>query len=232
MLPKCKPDLVVTAMPGELLVYDRQRRTAHCLNGLAGLIFEACREGAGRSEAVARVAGAAGVDEERAAALIEVGLARLGEAALVTGAPVGGLSRREFLDRWGKVAAALPVVASLAAPLPAQAASVCCVPGDGLVPGSCDEGPPADCSCRCSPDASLDCSDPDRVCVRVHFVTPGGNCSVEFGASTCGQPSELSDRFDPNCETARQKVVDSFCGGDDASCHGISFYLCCACAPT
>lgn len=225
-LPPSKNGLLLTAMPGELLIYDREHGTAHCLNDLAGQIFKACRDRLNRAEAVASIAQQAGVDDCRARDLLEVGLRELTVAGLLAGPPGAGLSRRDFLGRWGTLAAVLPAVVSLAAPAATVAASGCCLDAGSTSPGSCEGvGGPTDCSCRCGP--GQDCSDPARLCVRRQVLAPGGDCFTEFLSNTCVDTlaPNIAERFDPDCSTARNKVLFGICsdGCLDAS------YLCCQC---
>lgn len=226
-LPDVKSGTIVEPMPDEVLVCDPGSGRVHCLNSPAGMVFQACREQWGRARTVALLARSAGVEVSRAETMLDLALRELSAAGLLTDSPKDGLSRRDLLRRCATTAAALPAVVSLTAPAAAQAASFCCLPGDALIPGSCGDSPPADCSCRCSPDASLDCSNPDRLCVRVHRVLPGGDCTVEFAGNGCTDGG-ASATFHPDCATARQNVVDTDCGGDDSVC--AEFYFCCQCA--
>ncbi len=156
--------LLVRELPDETLVYDLERHQAHCLNRSAGLVFRLCDGSRTSREIAAALDG--GTDDEREAA-VRLALAQLREAGLLLGAaapvqpeagtpsvPKEDLSRRALLRRVG-TALLLPAVASVLAPTPSQAASLC-VYG---FPGA-DECPlyPNGTPCWCTqPPPSTDC---------------------------------------------------------------------------
>ncbi len=126
--------LVIQELPEEVLVYDLDRDRAHCLNETAAFVWQRCD---GRTSAVeiARSLGKkvnAPVDEK----VVWFAIDQLGRNHLMT-TPVppqlvAGMNRREMVRVPGIAAAvAVPVVASIVAPTPAQATT--CV-GSG---GSC-----------------------------------------------------------------------------------------------
>jgi len=122
--------LVVQELSGEVLVYDRERNKAHCLNSTAARVWEYC-DG---KRSVAQIARAiegeinAPVDED----VIWLGVEQLNKIHLLQEHAKlpehkSGLSRREVMKRIGLAAAvALPVVTSIIAPSAAQAAN--CLP--------------------------------------------------------------------------------------------------------
>ena len=122
-----KKGLVVQELSGEVLVFDRERNKAHCLNPTAALVWNHCD---GKTS-VADIARAiqdevnAPVDED----VIWIGLDQLSKSHLLqerASLPEekAGLSRREVMRRIGFAAAvALPVVTSIMAPTAAQAAN-------------------------------------------------------------------------------------------------------------
>ena len=122
--------LVVQELSGEVLVYDRERNKAHCLNSTAARVWGYC-DG---KRSVAQIARAiegeinAPVDED----VIWLGVEQLSKTHLLQEAAKlpehkSGLSRREVMKRIGLAAAvALPVVTSIIAPTAAQAAN--CIP--------------------------------------------------------------------------------------------------------
>jgi hypothetical protein len=76
-------------------------------------------------------------------------------------AELAGHSRRDLLRRAGLAAALLPVVASILAPTPAEAAGTC-VQGDAGCQGQpfgtpCYNNNPADCGINCACDAVETC---------------------------------------------------------------------------
>ena len=132
--PKARRDkLVVQELPDEVLVYDLERDKAHCLNQTAALVWKNCD---GQSDA-AKIAARLGeefktpVDERMVwFALEQLGRDRLLEQAIVPPAAMSGMTRRQMVRTLGLAAAvALPLVTSIVAPSPAQAAT-CKSPGD------------------------------------------------------------------------------------------------------
>jgi len=129
-LPKARTvGMVIKKVDKEVLVYDRERDKAHCLNPSAAAIWRLCdgkttTSGLARSledETGTRV-------EER---LIWLGLQDLRRSHLLEDTVVWpqqmttskGMSRREAVRRMGLGAAILPLVISIAAPTAVQAAS-------------------------------------------------------------------------------------------------------------
>jgi hypothetical protein len=119
--------LVVRTLPTEVVVYDTERHQAHCLNRAAALVWEQC-DGRTPPALMARnVAAALGaaVDEE----VVGHALDQLATFHLLDGdgpaqAPAERISRRDLIQRLGLAAnVVLPLVASIAAPVPAQAQS-------------------------------------------------------------------------------------------------------------
>ncbi|HXI92047.1 MAG TPA: PqqD family peptide modification chaperone [Blastocatellia bacterium] len=122
--------LVVQELSGEVLVYDRERNKAHCLNSTAARVWEYC-DGKRSVEQIARAIEEeinAPVDED----VIWLGVEQLSKTHLLQESAKlpehkAGLSRREVMKRIGLAAAvALPVVTSIIAPSAAQAAN--CLP--------------------------------------------------------------------------------------------------------
>jgi hypothetical protein len=126
MTPRARRSgLLLRELPDELLVYDRERHTAHCLNRTAALVFRH----ADGTRTAAQLAALPGADAE----VVSLALARLAEARLLE--PVGAASdsqacehvtRREMARRIGIAAAALlPAVVTIVTPTPAEAAATC-----------------------------------------------------------------------------------------------------------
>ena len=144
LVQKAKTErLIVREIDGETLIYDRSRDSASCLNEFAARVWREC-DG---ETSVAEIASALGEDERA----VWLALHQLTKAQLLTEAIVfppdmsAAKSRREIAGRLGLGAAA--AVASIIAPMPAQAAScrpgeaecvpgvsVCCVAGDTCQP--------------------------------------------------------------------------------------------------
>ena len=122
--------LVVQELSGEVLVYDRERNKAHCLNSTAARVWGYCDGKTSVAQIARAIEGEinAPVDED----VIWLGVEQLSKTHLLQeGAKLpehkSGLSRREVMRRIGLAAAvALPVVTSIIAPSAAQAAN--CLP--------------------------------------------------------------------------------------------------------
>jgi len=125
-----KVGLVVQELSGEVLVYDRERNKAHCLNSTAARVWEYCDGKTSVAQIARAIEGEinAPVDED----VIWLGIEQLSKTHLLQeGAKLpehkSGLSRREVMKRIGLAAAvALPVVTSIMAPRAVQAAT--CLP--------------------------------------------------------------------------------------------------------
>ena len=137
-----KEGLVIQELPDEVLVYDLDRDRAHCLNETAAFVWQRC-DGRTSTVEIARSLGQkvnAPVDEK----VVWFAIDQLGRNHLMASLPVppqsvAGLNRREMVRVLGIAAAvAVPVVASIVAPTPAQATTcvgaggncsvaVCCV---------------------------------------------------------------------------------------------------------
>ena len=128
LMPEARRDgLVVQELSDELLVYDRDRNKAHCLNRTAALVWNHCDGNRSVTE-IARVISREAkvpVDED----LVWLGVEQLSEIHLLRGHGMAtryenGVSRREVMRRIGLTAAiALPAVTSIIAPTAAQAAN-------------------------------------------------------------------------------------------------------------
>ena len=122
--------LVVQELSGEVLVYDRERNKAHCLNSTAARVWGYCDGKTSVAQIARAIEGEinAPVDED----VIWLAVEQLSKTRLLQeGAKLpehkSGLSRREVMKRIGLAAAvALPVVTSIIAPSAAQAAN--CLP--------------------------------------------------------------------------------------------------------
>jgi hypothetical protein len=160
MKPRARQEgLVVRELEGELLVYDLEAHRAHRLNRAAAIVFQGSdgrttvRELATRLRRELAVPAA---DE----AWVRLACARLTKAGLLERrAPRTGddarpaLSRRELMRRAGRaagIALLLPVVVSIVAPTPAEAAASCVVNCTGQAFGTpCRNSNPSDCGIIC-----------------------------------------------------------------------------------
>jgi len=157
-LPLARSEEIITKrIDGELLVYNRLRDEAHCLNETAAAIWKRCD---GRTtpneiaELLSKETGSAidekviwlGLDELRRKHLLMETMANLERATRGS-----TLSRREAIRRIGLGAAiALPVIITITAPTPAQAGTckhnnVTCSTGSECCSGVCNPGAPPRC---------------------------------------------------------------------------------------
>jgi len=120
-----KEGLVVHELPDEVLVYDTETDRAHCLNQTAAFVWKRC-DGRKSASEIARelsVGNQAKVDQR----IVNLALDELSRRNLLIGpVKLSGLNRREIIRALAVSAVALPVVASIVAPQPAEAAS--CLP--------------------------------------------------------------------------------------------------------
>lgn len=123
-----KSGLIVKAVDGEVLIYDQDRNKAHCLNQTAAKVWEYC-DGkttiATACESLARDLNAP-VDENLVRyAVDQFATDHLLETEVEMAAfMIPGMNRRQMVRTLGLAAAvAVPLVSSILAPTPAQAAT-------------------------------------------------------------------------------------------------------------
>src|SRR5262245_52886422 len=159
MKPERRRDgLVVKELPEEVLVYDLERHRAHCLNPAAAAVFKSCdgrRTVADLARILRRETGAP-ADE----AWVHLALDRLEKAHLLEerGAPRAGraVSRRTLLRKAGVgLAAALPLVTSIVAPTPTEAAATCTACCSSAADGTPCGNPISLCTGMCSCQGGL-----------------------------------------------------------------------------
>jgi hypothetical protein len=122
-----KNDLIVKQMPDEVLVYDLARDKAHCLNRTAALVWKYCD---GRTS-VAKMTGRLGRElqtpvDERVVwlALTQLSKKHLLEEHIVPPPVMARLTRRHMIRALGVAAiVSVPVITTIVAPTPAQAAT-------------------------------------------------------------------------------------------------------------
>ena len=117
--------LIVRELSGELLVYDRDRNKAHCLNETAALIWKRCdgRTTVSKLRDLLQEDKVAPVDEQVIwYALDQFAKDHLLQERVERPAGTSRLSRRELIQRIG-LAASIPLVASVVAPTVFAAAS-------------------------------------------------------------------------------------------------------------
>jgi hypothetical protein len=143
-LPRARQDGLLEETVGEeLLLYDRDSHTAHCLSPIAACIWRHC-DG---EQDIAGLAELTGASES----LVADALHELREKDLLAAEPelmqstIPGISRREAIGRvarYGAAAAAAPLIVSATAATPAMASSgetiTCCQCKENNGGGNCD----------------------------------------------------------------------------------------------
>jgi hypothetical protein len=129
--PRARKDgLIVHELPNETLVYDLDRDRAHCLNETAAFVWQRC-DGRKSTREIAQALGKktkGHVDEK----IVWLAIDQLDRNHLLAVSParpsaMANMNRREVIRALGiSAAVTIPVVASIVAPTPAQAAT--CLP--------------------------------------------------------------------------------------------------------
>jgi len=126
--------LVVQEVPNEVLVFDMETNEAHCLNETAAMVWKYC-DGKTSVPQIAEILGEGkdSVSDD----LIWLAIDQLNEHKLLekeVETKFAGQSRREVLRKIGLASMiALPIIASMAAPRSALAATSCAC----VSPGAC-----------------------------------------------------------------------------------------------
>ncbi len=145
--PRARKDgLVIETLPDETLVYDLDRDRAHCLNETASLVWRRC-DGKRTAREIAESL-TSKLNQPVNETLVWLALDQLDRNKLLQNfsPAVNKLNRREMIRALGiSTAIAIPVVASIVAPAPAQAASGCATAGQACG-GS---NPPCCLGCSC-----------------------------------------------------------------------------------
>ena len=134
-----KKGLVIQDLPDEVLVYDLDLDRAHCLNQTAAFVWRRCN-GRNTTAQIARTLGQqfdCPVDEKIIwLALDQLGRSHLLEQQLAPPPPQMTMNRRAVVRALGLSALiAAPLVTSIVAPAPAQAASGCIPSGNACTTG-------------------------------------------------------------------------------------------------
>lgn len=115
-------NLVIRELDDETLVYDTERDTAHCLNRTAALVWQQC-DGKTTALQAARAIRSElelPVDDD----FVWLAVKQLKKFHLVEGAKTSpSVARRDLVLKYAPLALALPVIMSINAPTPAQAAT-------------------------------------------------------------------------------------------------------------
>ena len=124
--PRARAGVIARPVGNEVVVYDPDTHTAHCLNRTAAIVLRSA-DGESSVGAIAqRLALETGTEPDEH--VVWETLERLTETKLLESKPslLVSVSRRRALRRVGLGAAALaPIVASLVVPTPAEAAATC-----------------------------------------------------------------------------------------------------------
>lgn len=121
-----RKNAIVRQVSDEFLVYDKELNKAHCLNQVAGRVWNLCD---GRRSAIAIIRELQNSTQPMDEKFVWMALDQMAKAGLlINQIPTVdnnlGLSRRTLIRKLGAAAAlALPVVASIAVPTPASAVS-------------------------------------------------------------------------------------------------------------
>lgn len=195
-MPAVDLGAVATDMGDELLVYHFATGEASLLNPTAASIFRAC----GSRERIDEVCQNLTSDQPLARELLWMSLNQLQGKRLIVNRPLpDDITRRAFLSRWGKLAAALPVIVSVASPTPARAAS--CLADQATCPAN-----PADCcggKCGvqdnkcCSADIGQTCTIRDDCCDRTIVNCQGGKCCGTLPGLPCSVASDCCGSIFP-----------------------------------
>ena len=139
VLPLARTDqLVVQELPDEVLVYDLERHKAHCLNKTSAMVWKRCDGRTTVAEMTRRLGRE--LDSPLDDDVVWLALGQLRKFHLLEEGSVGGglfkVSRRDLVRKYLPAALAVPLILSVPAPTPAQAASRCAGPcekcGDGI----------------------------------------------------------------------------------------------------
>ncbi len=134
-----KSGLIVKEVDSEILIYDQERNKAHCLNQTAAKVWKYCDGETTVTDACIALSREleTAVDEK----LVGYAVGQFSEDHLLEAEVampafmIPGLNRRQMVRTLGLAAAvAVPLVTSILAPTPAQAAT--CTPSGGACTGS------------------------------------------------------------------------------------------------
>lgn len=198
--------LVVRELDGEVLIYDRERDQAHCLNSVTASIWNLCDGGT----TVAVMADMLQIDKYS----IFQALSELGKLDLLqerVAAPSGAISRRGMLKRTGAFAAgavAIPVITSLTLPSNAALAAGTCVATDPCPSGSPNlTGLHQGCPCTVSTQCCGNGGGKPGCCYTANGTT-GGTCGICSTGTTAGVSCCQPGGTGPACGAVTQTCVE------------------------
>lgn len=172
-----KENLVVQELDGEVLIYDLGANKAFCLNETSALVWETC-DGIKSVSEISRILGEK-LNVPANEDLVWLAIDQLKKEKLIANGEelvsnFAGMNRREVIKKVGLATmAVLPVVASLAAPSSANAASVCVNPANG-------------CVCNAGTGVGVKCTTADMTTGMVTRCAAGCAClTTNCGTGSC-----------------------------------------------
>jgi len=138
-LPRAlKENLIIHDLDDETLIYDLESAHAYCLNRSSAFVWKHCDGKTTVSQAAHLLQREMGVPVNTDVVFLAVKQLRRHGLVDRTGNPPQ-VSRRELVLKYAPAALALPLIASISAPAPAQAAS-CAMQGQPCGPPPCCVG--------------------------------------------------------------------------------------------
>jgi hypothetical protein len=122
MHPCRREDLLWEAVAEEVVVWDKVKNRAHRLNRSASIVWRHAN-GNNSHEALASIVSRELGTSEGASAIVDEAVDRLNALGLLNAEKEQNGSRRELVRRVAMIAAVAPLIASVAVPTPARAAS-------------------------------------------------------------------------------------------------------------
>jgi hypothetical protein len=196
--PAIKPNLMISELGKEVIVYDSERQQAFCLSEAASIVFQHCQHGKELSQAESALMETSG---EQAATVLGATLDELENNGLIERSARSKRSRRDFLATAAAIAAAAPVLMSITAPRPTMAISGCVPAAQCAIGANCGKvcdpgcvGPPRCQTCNVSMSsgslvftANLNntCCDPTTFPNPVFFQDCNSICGVGAGSYCC-----------------------------------------------
>jgi hypothetical protein len=183
--------LLLEPIGDELVVYDAERKEAHCLKGLGAFVFSNCD---GETDpAVLAVLATAKLGEPIDTVHVEQVLVELdGLALMVRGPSARGISRRDMMRRSALVGASAFVVPVISTYVPPPSTHKSFVPCDKRAcQQCCPKGDNCECECMGSGERAFTTTGGgggSQVCVKRKCDNPGrsvttGTCASRFCGS-------------------------------------------------
>jgi hypothetical protein len=155
-----KENLVIQELEGEVLIYDLEKNKAFCLNETSALVWQSCdgsRTIADISDTVGKQLNSQVNEDVIWLALDQLSKENLVEKQSSIENKFSGLSRREAVKKVGLASLiALPMIASMTAPVAAQTGT-CVQNAPTCVPNGMTCATSAVC-CSCNCNASMQCT--------------------------------------------------------------------------